>query len=153
MRFLIVVLILCPLFIFAAFHLKDVFPMMVAEDRYTVISATIVASIILIAFAGARILVLLSEKSAEAMYANNQLAVSSQSVFQPRSKARYSSSNPSHRSTIQSSDNSSSSTDHLLIHAALLSSYGGSTHSHDFDSCHDATTSDTSDSSCSASSD
>jgi hypothetical protein len=153
MRFLLLVLILCALSIIGAFHLKDVFPMMVAQDRYTFISATIVASIILIAFAVARILVLRAEESAKAEYANTQSYVASQSAFQPRSKATYSSLNHSNRSTIQSSNSSSSSSDHLLIHAALLTSYGGSCHSNDSDLCHDNSSSSSPDSSCSGSCD
>lgn len=145
MRFLIFVLILSTLAIIGVFHLKDAFPMMIAQDRYTFISATIVACSILCIFAAARFIVLLTEY---------QASFDSRSVIQPKSRATYSSSSSSsHRSAIQSHNSSSSSNDHLLIHAALLTSYGDSSNSNDTDTCHDTTSPASFDSSCSGSSD
>lgn len=151
MRFLIFVLIMSTLAIIGVFHLKDAFPMMIAQDRYTFISATIVACSILCIFAAARFIVLRTEDSA---YSHNQASFDSRSVIQPKSRATYSSSSSSSlRSAIQSHNSSSSSNDHLLNHAALLTSYGDSSNSNDTDTCHDTTSPASFDSSCSGSSD
>lgn len=150
MRFLIFVLILCPLSVIGVFQLKDAFPMMIAQDRHTFISATIVACSIIFIFAVARFVVLRTEESASS---HNDASFANRSFVKTKSSAKYSSSTSSHLSARHSYNSSSDSSDHLLIHAAVLSVYDGSSHSNDSHSCHDTTSSVSSDSSCSASSD